>query len=85
MGVASITFLLTKCDCAHFIDGWRFCYNSMTVSAISFKPQKVCTTMVTPCTDRFSSHSFKQFALWPLQKIVYNSLVFYPKYTKYGL
>ena len=29
----------------------------MTVYAISFKPQKVCTKMVTPCIDRFSSHS----------------------------
>ena len=58
-------FLLTKLDRAHFTYDWCFCYNPMTVSAISFKPQKVCTTKVTPCTHRFSSHSFKLFTLWP--------------------
>ena len=32
--MASITFLLTKLDRAHFTYGWHFCYNSMTGSAI---------------------------------------------------
>ena len=30
----------------------------MIVSVISFKPQKVCTTIVIPSIDRFSSYSY---------------------------
>ena len=64
---------------------------SMTVNAISFKPQKVCTTKVTPCTGRFLSHSFKglpcgrdKTLLSKFLKIVYNSLILYPMCKKIG-
>ena len=67
MGMAPSSVILQK-NCPPDEGGGRETENLFGValySAISFKPQKVCTTMVTPCTDRFSSHSFKQFTLWP--------------------
>ena len=61
--MTSNTILLAKLDHALFTHSWHFCYNSMTVNVISFKPQKGCTMIVTPYTDRFLNNSVKRFTL----------------------
>ena len=45
--MTSNTFLINKTRLYIFTHSWLFCYKSMTVSAISFIPQKVCTMIVT--------------------------------------
>ena len=51
VGMASNTFLIVKTRSYTCYIWLAFCYNSMTVGVISFKPQKICTMMVNPCIE----------------------------------
>ena len=48
---------------------WHFCHNSITITSISFKPQKVCITLITLSSYWFSSDSLKWFALKAFPKL----------------
>ena len=59
----SVTVLIEYLNLAFFSTCLVLLYISLANTLSTFKPQKVCTTIVTSCSDQFSSYSIKRIIL----------------------